>query len=198
MKKCALISVTNKTGLIPFVTALVRMEWEIVSTGGTAKAILDAGLPCTQVSEVTGYPEMMDGRVRTLHPKIFGGIIADRNVPKHMEEATKYDINMFGMVVVNLYDFASKPCVNEIDVGGPSMLRAAAKNFEHVIVVVDPDDYEDVALHLELHGDIDIPTRMEFAEKVFEVTAQYDTDIRDHFRKVRAAGGVIELGQHGT
>lgn len=197
MRKRVLISVTDKTGIVEFAHGLVDLGWEIVSTGGTATAITAAGIACIQVAEVTGYPEMMDGRVRTLHPKIFGGIIADRLVETHMAQAAKYSIDMIDMVVVNLYQFSKKPCVNEIDVGGPSMLRAAAKNHEHVIVVVDPNDYPIVLASLK-SGDIRLEWRARLAEKVFEVTAQYDADIRDHFRQVREAGGKVELGKHGA
>jgi phosphoribosylaminoimidazolecarboxamide formyltransferase/IMP cyclohydrolase len=197
MKKRALISVTNKEGLVPFAQALVNLGWEIISTGGTAKAIREGGVPCIEVADVTGYPEMMDGRVRTLHPGVFGGIIADRDVVSHMNEAANYRIGMIDMVVVNLYDFAKRPSINEIDVGGPSMLRAAAKNHKHVIVVPSPVYYVGIIQQLGSKGDIPILERQLLAERVFEITAQYDADIRDHFRKVREAGGQIELGKHG-
>ena len=196
-KRRALISVTEKDGLEPLARKLVELGWEIVSTGGTATKLKEAGIPCIQVAEVTGYPEMMNGRVRTLHPAIFAGIIADRNIPEHMQEAAKFNVVMIDMVVVNLYNFAQRPCINEIDVGGPSMLRAAAKNHEHVIVLADPADYRDMMLELERDGDINQAKRQLLAEKVFVITAKYDTDIRRHFQKVREAGEKIALGKHG-
>ena len=195
--KRVLISVTDKAGIVEFARQLVELGWEIISTGGTATKLTEAGIHCTPVEKVTGYPEMMNGRVRTLHPAIFAGIIADRNINSHMEEAAKFGIDMVDMVVVNLYQFAKKPCINEIDVGGPSMLRAAAKNHEHVIVVVDPNDYPVVLASLK-SGNMPVEWRARLAEKVFEVTAQYDADIRDHFRLLRESGGTIDLGKHGT
>jgi phosphoribosylaminoimidazolecarboxamide formyltransferase/IMP cyclohydrolase len=190
----ALISVSNKTGLIPFATRLHHAGVELVSTSGTAKAIKDAGLPCTLVEEVTGFPEMLDGRVRTLHPKIFAGIIANQCDPVHMAKILEYDILPFGIVAVNLYDFAGHPSIEQIDVGGPSMIRAAAKNYNSVTVVVDPADYDEVAGQIELDGDVDERVRLMLAAKAFEASARYERIIADHFRECVHRGINVEAG----
>ena len=146
----ALLSVSDKTGLIPFASGLVARNFELVSTGGTARAIAAAGLAVTNVSDVTGFPEMMDGRVKTLHPAVHGGILARRSVPGDLEALAGQRIGLIDLVVVNLYPFARAAAnpdtpfdhlIEEIDIGGPSMVRAAAKNFRDVLIVVDPNDY---------------------------------------------------------
>src|SRR5688500_11221876 len=151
--KRALLSVSDKSGLAEFGRALVERGFELVSTGGTARALQGAGLPVTNVSDVTGFPEMMDGRVKTLHPLIHGGLLAQRSNPEHVAAAAKHGIGLIDLVVVNLYPFvkaAANPdtpfdhLVEEIDIGGPSMVRAAAKNFQDVMVVVSPSDYGEV------------------------------------------------------
>jgi len=149
----ALLSVSDKSGLVPFATGLAQQGFELVSTGGTAKVLRDAGLAVKDVSDITGFPEMLDGRVKTLHPVIHGGLLARRDLPEHMEAITAHDIGTIDLVVVNLYPFretAAKPNVHaedvieNIDIGGPSMLRSAAKNFASVWVIVDPADYAHV------------------------------------------------------
>src|ERR1700736_939222 len=146
----ALLSVSDKTGIVDFARGLAARGYELVSTGGTARALVDAGLQVTTVSDITGFPEMMDGRVKTLHPKIHGGILARRNHPDDVASAAAHGIGLVDLVAVNLYPFAAtaqKPgvtfdeLVEQIDIGGPSMVRAAAKNFRDVLVVVDPEDY---------------------------------------------------------
>ena len=146
----ALLSVSDKTGLIDFARGLAELGWELVSTGGTARALRDAGLAVTDVSDVTGFPEMMDGRVKTLHPAVHGGLLARRDVPEHMAALDEHDIAPIDLVAVNLYPFREtvarkgvtpEDAIENIDIGGPSMLRSAAKNFESVWVIVDPDDY---------------------------------------------------------
>ena len=146
----ALLSVSDKSGLIPLASALAAQGWELVSTGGTAKALTEAGLSVIGISDVTGFPEMMDGRVKTLHPKVHAGILARRHLAADLEAIGAHGITPIDLVVVNLYPFAqaaAKPdlpfdaLVDEIDIGGPSLLRAAAKNFRDVLVVVDPSDY---------------------------------------------------------
>ena len=140
-KKLALISVSDKTGLSAFARFLHQSGVEILSTGGTAKALRDEGIPVTEVSDHTGFPEIMDGRVKTLHPKVHGGILAIRDNAEHQEALSKHGILPIDIVVVNLYDFAHKPNVEEIDIGGPSLVRAAAKNGRSVIIIVDPWDF---------------------------------------------------------
>lgn len=179
----ALLSVTDKTGLIPFATKLYNARVELVSTGGTAKAIKEADIPCTLVEEVTGFPEMLNGRLKTIHPKIFGGVIADQADPSHMATILEYNIRPFQLVVVNLYDFAGHPLIEQIDIGGPALLRAAAKNYTSVAVVVDPINYEDIARQIEETGIVDEYDRLMLATKAFESTAHYDRMIALHFRK---------------
>jgi phosphoribosylaminoimidazolecarboxamide formyltransferase/IMP cyclohydrolase len=186
-KRRVLISVTNKEGVQKF-GALTDVGWEIISTGGTAKALVAAGIPCTLIEDITGFPEMMDGRLKTLHPKIFGGILADRSKPEHMAAIVEHGIEPIDLVVVNLYAFDQKPGIENIDIGGPSLLRAAAKNASSVTVVVDPDDYDKVIGELlKTGGKTSINTRAQLATKVFEHTAMYDSDIHSwiwnqHFR----------------
>ncbi|MDA8174554.1 MAG: bifunctional phosphoribosylaminoimidazolecarboxamide formyltransferase/IMP cyclohydrolase [Nitrospiraceae bacterium] len=190
----ALLSVSDKSGLVDFARELRQFEVEIISTGGTAKTLKDAGIPVVDVSDYTGFPEMMDGRVKTLHPKIHGGLLALRNNPSHMEALKKHDIGLIDMVVVNLYPFeqtVSKPgvkfmdAVENIDIGGPTMLRAAAKNFESVAVVVDPGDYNHILEEMRmLKGEVSGKTKLKLARKVFRHTARYDAIIADYLKEV--------------
>src|SRR4051812_16221444 len=186
MAKLALLSVSDKTGLVEFATALVRTHgFKLLSTGGTAKLLAERGLPVTEVSQHTGFPEIMEGRVKTLHPKIHGGLLCRRDKPDHLAQAKKNDIAMIDLVVVNLYPFeqtVAKPgvhfeeAIENIDIGGPSMLRSAAKNHEDVTVVCDPDDYPRV---LEAFSDATKlkELRRQLALKVFQRTATYDAAI---------------------
>jgi phosphoribosylaminoimidazolecarboxamide formyltransferase/IMP cyclohydrolase len=182
----AILSVSNKTGLIPFGRALAARGFELVSTGGTAKTLADAGLRVVNVSDVTGFPEMMDGRVKTLHPKIHGGILARRHHPEDLELATQHGIGLVDLVVVNLYPFvetAAKPGINfddlieQIDIGGPSLVRAASKNFRDVLIVVSPTDYDAVIAELDRPGGPTPAFRFELARRAFEHTGAYDTAI---------------------
>jgi phosphoribosylaminoimidazolecarboxamide formyltransferase / IMP cyclohydrolase len=192
--KRALISVSNKNGVVEFAKALQAMGIEILSTGGTAKSLRDAGVPVKDVSEHTGSPEMLDGRVKTLHPKIHGGLLSRRDNPKDMEEIKKHGIETIDVVVVNLYPFEAtiaKPgvtfdeAIENIDIGGPAMLRSASKNFRHVAVIVDPSDYEKVIAEMKsLGGDLAQETRLELAKKVFRHTSRYDALIADYLTKV--------------
>lgn len=196
--KRALISVTDKTGAVQFAQALVQKGFEILSTGGTAKAIRDAGFPVTDVSEVTGFPEMLDGRIKTLHPKVHGAILADLRLDAHESALKDANIQPIEIVAVNLYAFektVSQPhtfeeAVEAVDIGGPTMIRAAAKNHANVTVVVDPADYAKV-----LHG-LDTNTlaelRLELAAKAFRHTAFYDSAIARYFTK---AAGLHHLEQ---
>ena len=184
----ALISVTDKTGVVDFARALVEeFGVEIVSTGGTAKAIEEAGVPVRPIEDFTGYPEMMDGRVKTLHPKVHGALLARRDSEEHMAQAEEHGIQLIDMVVVNLYEFektVANPdvtfadAIEHIDIGGPSMLRSAAKNNDAVTVVCDPNDYEAILEEMRLHeGKTLRSTRRRLAAKVFTRTAAYDSAI---------------------
>jgi phosphoribosylaminoimidazolecarboxamide formyltransferase/IMP cyclohydrolase len=182
----ALISVSDKSNLVPFARGLASRGFELVSTGGTARALEDAGLAVIGISEVTGFPEMMDGRVKTLHPLVHGGILARRDDPAHMAAASAHGITMVDLVVVNLYPFvraAANPdtafpdLVEEIDIGGPSLVRAAAKNFADVLVVVSPDDYDAVLSELDRSGGPTAAFRFDLARKAFAHTGDYDTAI---------------------
>jgi phosphoribosylaminoimidazolecarboxamide formyltransferase/IMP cyclohydrolase len=192
----ALLSVSDKSGLIPFATRLAALGCELVSTGGTAKALSDAGLPVIGISEVTGFPEMMDGRVKTLHPKVHAGILARRNRADDLDALKSLGITPIDLVVVNLYPFAAaaaKPnlpfdaLIEEIDIGGPSMVRAAAKNFHDVLVVVEPADYDRVAGALET-GKVDDVLRFDLARKALGHTAAYDTTIAATLGEIRHDG----------
>ncbi|HEX9094340.1 MAG TPA: bifunctional phosphoribosylaminoimidazolecarboxamide formyltransferase/IMP cyclohydrolase [Coriobacteriia bacterium] len=183
----ALVSVTDKTGIVDFCKGLSALGVEIVSTGGTFKALADAGVPVRPIDDLTGFPEMMNGRVKTLHPKVHGGLLARRGDSKHMAAAEEHGIGMIDMVVVNLYAFeatVAKPgvtpaeAIENIDIGGPSMLRSAAKNFESVTVVTDPADYDDILAELEANdGATTLETRRRLATEVFRKTSAYDDAI---------------------
>jgi len=186
MEKLALLSVSDKRGLVEFATALVQKHgFRLLSTGGTAKLLAEKGLPVTEVSQHTGFPEMMEGRVKTLHPKIHGGLLGRRDKAEHMEAAAKHGIEMIDLVVVNLYPFeetVAKPnvhfedAIENIDIGGPSMLRSAAKNFESVSVVCDPGDYDAVLAALDKPAEL-AGLRRKLSLKVFQRTASYDAAI---------------------
>jgi len=181
--KKALISVSDKTGLIPFARRLADAGVEIISTGGTATMLKEAGIPVIGISEVTGFPEILDGRVKTLHPNIHSGLLAVRDNEAHRKQLNDLQIETIDLVVVNLYPFKetiAKPdvtfaeAIENIDIGGPTMLRAAAKNHQYVTVVVDAADYEQVATEIEQNGDTSLDTRRRLAAKVFRHTAAYD------------------------
>jgi len=182
----ALLSVSDKRGLVEFARGLVALGWELVSTGGTAEALRQAGLPVLPVEQVTGFPEMMDGRVKTLHPKVHGGLLAKRSDPGHVRAMREHGITPIDLVAVNLYPFretVARPNVRDaqaiehIDIGGPSMLRSAAKNHSDVIVIVDPDDYTPVLTELQGGSVVAPERRRALAAKVFAHTAAYDAAI---------------------
>ena len=188
----ALISVTDKTGIVEFAQALVeKFGVEIISTGGTARALEEAGVPVTPIEAFTGYPEMMDGRVKTLHPKVHGALLARRDSDQHMAEAAEHDIKLIDLVCVNLYEFEKtvadpnvtfEDAIEHIDIGGPSMLRSAAKNNDAVTVICDPDDYAPVLEEMGVHGGATTKvTRRRLAAKVYARTAAYDTAISTWF-----------------
>ena len=196
----ALISVSDKTGLVDFAKELQAFGVEIVSTGGTARTLKDAGIPVVEISEFTGFPEMLDGRVKTLHPKVHGGLLYIRGNAEHEAQAAKQGIKPIDLVVVNLYPFektVAKPgvlpneAIENIDIGGPSMLRSAAKNHASVTAVVDPADYPAVLKDLKEHGGNTCEMfRWKLAVKVFETTARYDRAIAQHLHgeRMRAKG----------
>ena len=199
----AILSVTDKTGLIEFGRKLAALGIELVSTGGTAKQLRDAGIAVKDVSELTGFPEMLDGRVKTLHPKVHGGILHRRENPAHRAAVAEHGIEPIDMVVVNLYAFektAAKPgvqvqeLIENIDIGGPSMIRSAAKNYRDVAVVTSPNDYDRIAAELESSGgQLSGKTRWRLAQKAFATTAAYDCAIASTLERIDDAG---ELPPH--
>jgi phosphoribosylaminoimidazolecarboxamide formyltransferase/IMP cyclohydrolase len=187
----AIISVSDKSGVTEFAKGLSQLGFEIFSTGGTKKALTEAKVPVKSVSEITGFPEILDGRVKTLHPMVHGGILANRKIAAHMEELKKHNIGEINLVAVNLYPFVETvskkgvtidEALENIDIGGPTMIRAAAKNFPSVIVLVDPADYAPVLEKLK-KGKVDLPERKRLAQKAFQHVAVYDTAISQYLRK---------------
>lgn len=186
----ALISVSDKTGVLALAQGLREFNIEILSTGGTAKMLAEHGVACTEVADYTGFPEMLDGRVKTLHPKIHGGILARRDLVEHAEAVRRAEIGYIDLVVVNLYPFsqtvAKADCtlpdaIENIDIGGPTMVRSAAKNYQHVAVVTDPADYGQVLEELTInHGSLSTETCYDLARKAFAHTAQYDSAISNY------------------
>jgi phosphoribosylaminoimidazolecarboxamide formyltransferase/IMP cyclohydrolase len=194
----ALVSVSDKRGLEELAHALVEAGVEILSTGGTARALADRGVPVTAVSDYTGSPEILGGRVKTLHPRIHGGILGVRDDPRHREEMAAHGIGPIDLVVVSLYPFeavVARPetsfaeAIEQIDIGGPSMVRAAAKNHAHVTVLVDPDDYPAVVAELRATGGVSAAANRRLAEKAFALTARYDAAIADYLAAARGEGG---------
>ena len=190
----ALISVTDKSGIVDFARSLEGLGIEILSTGGTARTIRDGGVKVLDISEYTGFPEMMDGRVKTLHPKVHGGLLGRRDNQQDIQMMRIHGIKDINMVVVNLYQFEQtisregctlEEAVENIDIGGPSMLRSAAKNFRYVTVIVDPSDYPQVLKEIRESGQTTLKTRLELAKKVFNHTWQYDRAISDYLEGVQ-------------
>lgn len=177
----ALLSVYDKTGVVDFASGLVELGWELISSGGTAAVIAEAGLPVTDVADYTGSPIMLGHRVVTLHPRIHGGILADRDDPTHQADLVAHDIDPIDLVVVNLYPFRESPGIETIDIGGPTMVRAAAKNHAYVGIVVDPAAYDEVLAELGESGDLSDQTRRQLARAAFAHTAAYDAAIVDWF-----------------
>ena len=190
-KKRALLSVSDKTGLAEFAQGLVAAGFELISTGGTFKFLKDAGIPVIAIDDVTGFPEILEGRVKTLHPRIHGGLLAKRDSALHQQQVKENEIDFIDLVCVNLYPFVQtvkKPNVTEeeiienIDIGGPSMLRSAAKNHQDVIVVCDVKDYDKVLAELHEQGDVSQATKRYLGIKVFHQTAAYDAAIAIFWR----------------
>lgn len=192
----ALISLTDKAGIEGFAGQLADLGVELLSTGGTAKKLRAAGLNVMDVSEFTGFPEMLDGRVKTLHPKVHGGILNQRANSEHQQQCAAHGLKNIDLIAVNLYAFtktvADPNCglaeaIENIDIGGPTMLRAAAKNFHDVTVIVDPADYPQVIKEIKASGNTTLSTRFHLMKKVFALTAAYDTAISDWLEKVDSA-----------
>ncbi|MBQ4298922.1 MAG: bifunctional phosphoribosylaminoimidazolecarboxamide formyltransferase/IMP cyclohydrolase, partial [Bacteroidales bacterium] len=191
MKKRALVSVSDKTGLVEFVKGLVDLGWEIIATGGTQKLLEQSGIHTTGISEVTGFPEILDGRVKTLHPKVHGGILARRELPEHMETLRENGIETIDLVCVNLYPFREtiakegvtlEDAIEHIDIGGPSMVRSAAKNWRDVTIVCNPADYPTVLAELRENGSTSLETRLQLSAKAYTHTAEYDMCIATYMR----------------
>jgi phosphoribosylaminoimidazolecarboxamide formyltransferase/IMP cyclohydrolase len=185
----ALLSVYDKTGAIDLARGLVDLGWELISSGGTSAALADAGIAHVEVADLTGAPEMLGGRVKTLHPTVHGGILADRSKPEHLSDLERLGIAPIDLVVCNLYPFTSDPSIELIDVGGPTMVRAAAKNHAHVGVVVSPGEYGTVLDELRQHGSLTAVTRLRLARDAFAHIAAYDAAIVDWFDELGAAEG---------
>ena len=203
----ALVSVSDKSGLVEFARGLGRRGVELVSTGGTAAVLRSAGLPVLGISDVTGFPEMMDGRVKTLHPKVHGGILARRADPAHLAAARAHGIGLIDLVIVNLYPFATAAAnpatsfdslVEEIDIGGPSLVRGAAKNFADVLVVVDPADYPAVLHAMDRPGGPSLSFKFDMARKAFAHTASYDLAIASTLGDVSVEDGVFSRSAGGA
>ena len=201
----AILSVTDKTGLAEFARKLDKMGVELISTGGTAKLLRESGVPVRDISELTGFPEMLDGRVKTLHPKVHGGILHVRDNPEHRAATAEHGIQPIDMVVVNLYAFektASRPDVSfhelieNIDIGGPSMVRSAAKNFQDVAIVTAPEDYDAIAQEMQSSGgSLSLATKWRLAQKAFATTAAYDSAIASTLERVAAPEGKLALDE---
>ena len=188
----AIISVTDKTGIADFARALSKFGLEILSTGGTARTLRESGVSVTDISDYTGFPEMMDGRVKTLHPKVHGGLLGLRDNLEHVKMMGEQGIKPIDLVVVNLYQFEKtvaregvtlEEAIENIDIGGPSMLRSSAKNFKYVTVIVDPADYQVVLKEMEASGgETTLETRFRLAKKVFQLTHLYDGAISQYLK----------------
>jgi phosphoribosylaminoimidazolecarboxamide formyltransferase/IMP cyclohydrolase len=198
----ALLSVTDKTGIVDFAKKLSQLGVELVSTGGTAKLLRDSGIAVKDISELTGFPEMLDGRVKTLHPKVHGGILHIRDNAEHRASVEEHGIKPIDMVVVNLYAFektAAKPgvefqeLIENIDIGGPSMIRSAAKNFHDVAIVTSPDDYASIAEELNSSGTLSADTKWLLAKKAFSTTAAYDSAIASTLEKIASPDSVVDM-----
>ncbi|MBW1914719.1 MAG: IMP cyclohydrolase [Deltaproteobacteria bacterium] len=192
--KRAVISVTDKSGVVEFAKSLSELGVQILSTGGTAKAIREGGIPVIDIAEYTGFPEMLDGRVKTLHPKVHGGLLGMRDNPEHVKMMEEHGIKDIDLLVVNLYQFEKtvakegvtlEEAIENIDIGGPAMLRSSAKNFRDVTVVIEPSDYETVLNEMKSNnGATSLKTRFSLAKKVFNLTHQYDGAISQYLEKM--------------
>jgi phosphoribosylaminoimidazolecarboxamide formyltransferase/IMP cyclohydrolase len=198
----ALLSVFDKTGIVDFARGLAALKIEILSTGGTAKLLREQNIPVKDVSEFTSWPEMLGGRVKTLHPRIHGGLLFRRNLPEDQKQAQEHGILPIDLVVVNLYPFEAtaakaylpaEELIENIDIGGPTMLRSAAKNFESVTVITEPEDYNRVLTELQAQQDTSLATRLDLARKVFASTSRYDGLIATNLERIAATDGSLEI-----
>lgn len=198
----ALISVSDKTGIVEFAKDLVDLGYEVISTSGTMKTLLDAGLPVTNITEVTGFPEICEGRVKTLHPAVHGGLLAKRDSKDHVRELAENKIGFIDLVCVNLYPFVKtiekegvtmEDAIENIDIGGPSMLRSAAKNYKSVTVVCDPSDYPKVIKQIREEGNTSLETRLILSAKAYTHTADYDAAISTYMRKAAKLPEILRL-----
>ena len=203
----ALISVSDKTGIVEFARRLAAAKIELISTGGTARLLREAGIAVRDISEVTGSPEMLSGRVKTLHPKVHGGILFRRADAEHRREVEQHGIGAIDLVIVNLYPFeevsrksglTADELIENIDIGGPSMVRSAAKNFADVTVVTDPEDYEGAATAIETHGGVPLETRLALARKAYAATSRYDGLIAMELERVAASGNALRLADRAA
>src|SRR4051794_26958153 len=206
--KRALLSVTDKTGLVDFARKLAGRGVELISTGGTAKLLRENGVAVKDISELTGFPEMLDGRVKTLHPKVHGGILHIRANEAHRSAIAEHDIKPIDMVVVNLYAFEKtvaksgvhfEEIIENIDIGGPSMVRSAAKNFQDVAIVTSPSDYEVIAAELDSNGgELSLATKWRLAQKAFGTTAAYDSAIATALDQITVQGTSFDISRIGA
>ena len=203
----AIVSVSDKSGIIPFTKGLAQMGVEILSTGGTAKTLREQSISVMDISDYTGFPEILDGRVKTLHPKVHGGLLGQRSKPEHVEKMKEHGILPIDLVVVNLYPFeatvAREGCsleeaIENIDIGGPTMLRSAAKNYPDVTVLVDPNDYDPILSELKEKGEISTETNFRLAKKVFQHTARYDGAISNYLGQIEKGKKVYEFPETFT
>ena len=203
----AIVSVSDKSGVVSFAKGLAQMGVEILSTGGTAKSLRDQGVHVLDISDYTGFPEMLDGRVKTLHPRVHGGLLGQRSRPEHVKKMDEHGILPIDLVAVNLYPFeatiAKEGCtleeaIENIDIGGPTMLRSAAKNYPDVTVVVDPKDYEVILAELKEKGEISVETNFRLAKKVFQHTARYDGAISNYLGEIKNGRQVCEFPETFT
>ena len=197
----ALISVSDKTGIVDVAKQLVELGVEIISTGGTYQKLKEENVPAIEISDITGFPECLDGRVKTLHPNVHAGLLAMRSNPEHMKQLKELNIDTIDFVFVNLYPFKETilkddvtraEAVENIDIGGPTMLRAAAKNYQDVAVVVDPADYDKVLTELKEEGEVSLDTKFYLMQKVFAHTSNYDTMIANYLKKERGDDSLPE------
>jgi phosphoribosylaminoimidazolecarboxamide formyltransferase/IMP cyclohydrolase len=205
--KRAIVSVSDKSGVVPLAKGLAQMGVEILSTGGTAKTLREMGIHVLDISDYTGFPEMLDGRVKTLHPKVHGGLLGQRSKPAHMNKMKEHGILHIDLVSVNLYPFEStiakdectrEEAIENIDIGGPTMIRSAAKNYPDVTVVVDPEDYEAILVELKEKGEISVETNFRLAKKVFQHTARYDGAISNYLGEIKNGKQVCEFPETFT
>jgi phosphoribosylaminoimidazolecarboxamide formyltransferase/IMP cyclohydrolase len=203
----AIVSVSDKSGIILFTKGLAQMGVEILSTGGTAKTLREHGISVMDISDYTGFPEMLDGRVKTLHPKVHGGLLGQRSKPEHVQKMKEHGILPIDLVVVNLYPFeatvAKEGCsleeaIENIDIGGPTMLRSAAKNYPDVTVLVDPNDYDPILSELREKGEISTETNFQLAKKAFQRTARYDSAISNYLGQIEKGKKVYEFPETFT